>query len=102
MAAAYEAVLLDSIRQELRSTQRKSDLRKQLRQQRLPLVPVVMDPSQHRLKHLHRYSTHVQVRHRLAFHLPVPKHMLETPGFPLTRKKVLTFRRRDAVNAALR
>lgn len=54
MAAADEAVLLNSVCQELGSTKRKSDLGKQVRQQRLPLVPVMMDPGKHGLKHLHR------------------------------------------------
>lgn len=54
MAAAYELLLLDPVRQELRSTQRKPDLRQKLRQQRLPAVPVMVNPGQNRLKHLHR------------------------------------------------
>ncbi len=57
MAAAYKFVLLDSVWQELRSTQRKSDLWQQFWQQRLPAVLVMMDPGQHCLKHLHRYNT---------------------------------------------
>lgn len=57
MAAADEAILLNSVCQELGSTQRKSDLGQQVRQQRLPLVTVVMDPGKHSLKNLRGYST---------------------------------------------
>lgn len=60
MAAADQAVLLNSVCQELGSTERKSDLGQEIRQQRLALVPVVMNPGKHSLKDLRRYST-VQV-----------------------------------------
>lgn len=65
MAAADEAVLLNSVCQELGSTERKSDLGQQIRQQRLPLVPVMMDPGKHSLKHLHRYNTAQSSQHEV-------------------------------------
>lgn len=52
MAAAHKFFLLDSLRQELRTTKRQSDLGEQLRQQRVPVDTIVMDPRQRRLKHL--------------------------------------------------
>lgn len=64
MAAANEAVLLNSVCQELRPTERKSDFGQQIRQQRLPLVPIVMDPGKHSLKHLRRRSTDQSVTWR--------------------------------------